>query len=243
MKKNKEKERELIYSTGEPYDSWIGVGLRNFVRKNGLEASDSDVIWSYFLWLMKSVGLNGPDKNQEYRKLETDDKTYFMLAIKLFRTEFKPVVFDDRNRIKDAKLLREDFALSCSRFQNYSAIDLPGASFLEVMIALCQKFDTRFMMKVDDPVERWHEWFWLMLKNVDLDDFCDSKFNYDFDFNIETGDNPDILIDSILKIINDRTYKENGKGGFFPLKNPKNDQRKVELWYQMNAYFLENLID
>jgi hypothetical protein len=33
-----------------------------------------------------------------------------------------------------------------------------------------------------------------------------------------------------------RTYEPNGVGGFFPLENPNEDQREVELWYQMSAY-------
>jgi hypothetical protein len=28
-------------------------------------------------------------------------------------------------------------------------------------------------------------------------------------------------------------------GGFFPLTHPNDDQRKVEIWYQMNAYLDE----
>ena len=37
-----------------------------------------------------------------------------------------------------------------------------------------------------------------------------------------------------------REYSDNGHGGLFPLKNPKKDQRKVEIWYQMTEYINEN---
>jgi hypothetical protein len=36
-----------------------------------------------------------------------------------------------------------------------------------------------------------------------------------------------------------RNYESNGHGGFFPLEDPDEDQRRVELWYQLNAYLNE----
>ena len=44
----------------------------------------------------------------------------------------------------------------------------------------------------------------------------------------------------ILNKIIDRGYSRRGVGGLFPLKYSKNDQRKVELWYQMHSYLIEN---
>lgn len=43
-----------------------------------------------------------------------------------------------------------------------------------------------------------------------------------------------------LVMFKTRTYGPDGFGGLFPLKNPTKDQRKVEIWYQMMAYILEN---
>ena len=226
-----------LFSDGKPYRSYIEGSLKTFERKSAEEAKPEDIIWAYFLWLVKQVGLNGPDKNQEWRKKETDDQTYFMLADILFRTEFKPKIDNDKNRVEDAKIIREDFALLCSRYRNYAAIDSPGVSFLEVMIALCHKFDSDVMM-TEDGKDRAKDWFWLMLKNAGLDEYVDSKFS-----NMDDEDNPYIICESILKIINDREYGEDGKGGFFPLKHPKTNQKNREIWYQMHEYFLENLID
>ncbi len=47
-------------------------------------------------------------------------------------------------------------------------------------------------------------------------------------------------IDDILERLIWRQYQEDGQGGFFPLAWPEQDQREVELWYQMNAYLAEN---
>lgn len=44
---------------------------------------------------------------------------------------------------------------------------------------------------------------------------------------------------SAMNRLNNRTYEYNGNGGLFPLRNPPSDQRKTEIWYQMNAYILE----
>ena len=47
-------------------------------------------------------------------------------------------------------------------------------------------------------------------------------------------------IDDILDRWIERKFSRNGKGSPFPLKKPKKDQRKVELWYQMQGYICEN---
>jgi hypothetical protein len=83
--------------------------------------------------------------------------------------------------------------------------------------------------QIDDL--RMVDWFWMMLGNAELDGFTDEAFY---------ALRGHILVDKILNRILDRTYKRDGIGGLFPLKHPKKDQRRVELWYQMNAYLVEN---
>lgn len=46
-------------------------------------------------------------------------------------------------------------------------------------------------------------------------------------------------IDDILQQVIFRTYTASGIGGLFPLKSPRDDQRRVELWYQLCSYLLE----
>jgi hypothetical protein len=46
-------------------------------------------------------------------------------------------------------------------------------------------------------------------------------------------------IDDILDSVIWRTYSPDGRGGFFPLNQPQEDQRKIEIWYQMNKYVIE----
>lgn len=50
-------------------------------------------------------------------------------------------------------------------------------------------------------------------------------------------------IDEKLVTFMERRYNNDGSGGgLFPLRGPDRNQRRVELWYQMNAYILENSI-
>jgi hypothetical protein len=37
-----------------------------------------------------------------------------------------------------------------------------------------------------------------------------------------------------------RNYKRDGTGGMFPLIRPEYNQKKVEIWYQLNAYVMQN---
>jgi hypothetical protein len=76
--------------------------------------------------------------------------------------------------------------------------------------------------------DRAQDWFWEFLENLDLSGFDDSE-------EIDPADVAEILDRFIW-----RTYNRNGEGGIFPLKNPRSDQRDVELWYQLAAYIREN---
>ncbi len=72
-------------------------------------------------------------------------------------------------------------------------------------------------------------WFWHLIETVDLQQYNDHNYN-----NKSQRD-----IDEILDRIIWRTYKPDGRGGLFPLRNPIHDQREVELWYQLSAYLIE----
>jgi hypothetical protein len=66
-----------------------------------------------------------------------------------------------------------------------------------------------------------------MIKNLGLDQF-DDQIPYDWED-----------VDEALSALIYRTYDRDGTGGLFPLTHPEEDQRKVEIWYQLNAYLLE----
>jgi hypothetical protein len=67
-----------------------------------------------------------------------------------------------------------------------------------------------------------------LMENLDLE-----RYNDNTPFS-------DAAIDELLDRVIWRTYRRNGAGGLFPLKRTREDQRQVEIWYQLCAYLLED---
>jgi len=166
----------------------------------------------YLVWLVSQFS------NPTSRNL---DRRYLDLSRKLYRTEFVWFVPNDDSRLNDGRDLRREFMLDAGII-NYDQewMDL-GCSFLELMVALSR----RLSFQIDGKPNRC---FLLLLENIGLADFTDA---HPFD-----EDEIEEITDRVIY----RTYSYDGSGGFFPLKNAREDQRKVELWYQMSAYIIEN---
>jgi hypothetical protein len=165
----------------------------------------------YFNWLCAKV--------VDVRKT-LPSQTYWELLKLLHTTEFVWIVSRDDNRIADGKQLREEFLL-----YGYIPDDpdwrlYPGCSVLEMLIAYARR--TEFL--ADYTGLSVQDWFWEFLHNLGLD-MCDDGSDFD----------PQGVAD-ILDVFIWRTYPENGVGGLFPLKHPKQDQRKIEIWYQFFDY-------
>lgn len=96
-----------------------------------------------------------------------------------------------------------------------------GCSFLEMMIALSR----RLAFEEEGQPSRW---FWHLIENLGID-VTDAYYNIE----IERAVND--RLDTVIY----RTYDSTGMGGLFPLENPRQDQREVEIWYQLQAYLLE----
>jgi hypothetical protein len=86
-------------------------------------------------------------------------------------------------------------------------------------------------MEDQDDDMKMCDWFWKMLENIGLNGCTDETYLDDWN---------DRYVDQILEKIIERGYGRDGKGGLFPLKRARKDQRKVELWYQMSNYLVEN---
>jgi hypothetical protein len=149
------------------------------------------------------------------------DKYWVLLRI-LFKKEFLWLIPKDDNRAKDGKDLREEFLVSEGiELDDPDWVHL-GCSMLEMLIALSRRlgFETD-----SDPAP----WFWTLMRNVDLERYNDAaEIRHD-------------RIHEILDTVIWRLYHPSGDGGLFPLKKPHQDQREVELWYQLQAYLLERL--
>lgn len=102
-----------------------------------------------------------------------------------------------------------------------------NCSVLEMLIGLANRMngDVNFN---DGKLKKIFENFWELLENLGLKDCDDVVYDHE-------------KVDVILNILLNREYESSGKGGLFPLKNAQKDQKKVEIWYQMQAYFNEKL--
>lgn len=169
----------------------------------------------YFQWL---YGLVADPTIQE------ENLTYWNVLRVLFEKEYAWVdsVVNDENRIHDGKALRIEFIES----QGWTVASVDpnwielGCSMLEVMVGLAHRLE---FLADGTP----HYWFWVLMANIGLAGFNDKRrLRRDY-------------VEDILDRIIFRNYQPTGLGGFFPLQNPREDQRDIELWAQMNEYVQE----
>ena len=150
------------------------------------------------------------------------NKRYLSLLKILFETNFKWIVERDVNREMDGLHLRELYSIETG-----NQIDSTNpCNVLEMLIALCIRMDKDVIG--DDNNLYLQEWFERLLNNLGLQDFINGNI-----------DNSEVR--QILQKWMDREYSEDGNGGLFPLLKPNCDQRKVEIWVQMNSYIIENV--
>lgn len=140
------------------------------------------------------------------------DRSYLQLFKELAEKEFVWLIPNDDNRLADGLELRHEF---------YERAPGEGVSVLEVLIGLSR----RLAFVAEGEAENWA---WRLIQNLEIDKCWDP---------ISARKLRD-LYDKLDALIW-RTYHSDGQGGFFPLAWPEEDQRKVELWYQLNAYVEE----
>lgn len=164
----------------------------------------------YFNYLVELVG------GSSYGR-----KTYLTLLKRLFEHEYIWVVPNDDNRTEDGRDLRHEFAEQLNDFELNSTWFESECSMLELIIGLSR----RLAFEAEGEPR---DWFWVLLKNLSLTRYSDNWRRF-----------PERKVEDILNQVIWRTYEPDGSGGLFPLSNPNEDQRKVELWYQLCAYVLE----
>lgn len=145
--------------------------------------------------------------------IDLDMRDYGYLKFALAQKDFYSILPEDERRESDGRALREDYG---------EEVD-GTCSVLEMLVALAIRMADEIVPEIGNA----GYFFWLMVKNLGLDDMDDAEFNPE-----ETH----YILDRFLE----RGYEPNGYGGLFPLEHPKKDQRNVEIWYQMQAYVIEN---
>lgn len=165
----------------------------------------------YLTWLYRQFGSV---------KTTNPTRSYWTLARQLFTKQFIWIVPNDDNRVEEGRYLRYEFMHDSDIDWIDDAWMQLECSFLEMLVAL-----TRRLSFEDGRDPR--EWMRILLDNIGLLQFNDAS-EYDHQY-----------VDEVLDRVIWRTYAPDGTGGLFPLHYAKEDQRDVELWYQMCAYLLE----
>ena len=170
----------------------------------------------YLNWLYANIGSV---------KARNPERTHWSLARQLYKTEFVWLIPNDDNRVEDGRDLRYEFIEQYGIRPDTEWMSL-GCSMLEMLIALSRRLSFE---AEGEP----REWFWQLLENLDLAHHTDAHCSL----------SPRLCEERITETVNDviwRTYLPNGHGGLFPLEEAEEDQRDVELWYQLCAYVLEH---
>lgn len=178
------------------------------------------------------------DFSNAYRNwLETsmDAQGYSILFDLLHDTKFEwsRKIPRDSDRAEDGRYLR-------LRFANEAGLDIWDdwlddtwpCSFLEFLVALAYSIDDKMMYDPEKP-DQAAEWFWEMLSNMGI-------AKYDDQLMLQQGMLAWYIVSETVGKVMGRRYDYNGNGGLFPLRKPAMDQRDVEIWYQANAYMIEN---
>jgi hypothetical protein len=175
----------------------------------------------YFVWLYGLVA--SPD-------IMDPELSYWRLLKQLYEKQFVWFVSRDDNRTEDGKELRLEFLRQeglHKRDVDPGWIEI-GCSFLELMIAMSGRLQFEI-----DPDSSLAYWFWeVLMENIGLRHCNDAIYAAD----LEHCD-----VDEVLNRVIFRQYEPDGTGGFFPLQHPDQDQRGVELWYQLSAYAIERM--
>lgn len=167
----------------------------------------------YFNWLYSKVAAVD---------IPTPSLTYWTLFQTLHSIEFVWLVVGDDNRAEDGLEIRHEFLVQVDAPTNLPEMSI-GCSVLEMLIALARR--AAFNTEIPE-----RDWFWIFTENLGIADLCDAKRN--------VGRKAYDAVDRFIW----RSYSPNGEGGLFPLRNPREDQRKVEIWYQFHEWIAEREI-
>ena len=169
----------------------------------------------YFDWLCLVVGLNG--RHQDYGELLSC----------LHEQTFMPKLHMDANRGGDGLQLRVDFQKEHGPWG--SSTNRGPCSFLEFLIGLARRMS--FLMYGEGCHHHTEFYFWELVGNLGLDKCTDGKWY---------AMNGEFFVEDAVNRVNGRMFSRDGSGGLFPLRRFDRDQRSVEIWYQMQAWLMEN---
>lgn len=174
---------------------------------------DEELDRRYLTWLCNQVA---------EVKRRPKARTHLNLMHQLHTTIFVAFVPHDENRIADARQLRYEYLAEHEEEQGDPDWMRAPCSMLELLIVLSRLL----AFEMDDRADVW---FWHLIEVLELEGFNDRVYD----------EHAQEQIEEVLDRVIWRTYDPDGYGGLFPLRNPVEDQRDVELWYQLSAYLIE----
>ena len=124
----------------------------------------------------------------------------------------------DENREIDGYDLRYRFAHENDILNIDDHLTNP-CSMLEMMVALADRCETHIMHD-DELGDRTHIWFFYMIENMGLRYMTNDQID------------EEVVYDTVNRVL-DRDYGPHGEGGLFTVRNPREDLRDTEIWYQM----------
>ena len=150
-------------------------------------------------------------------------KTHIKLLQQLYESEAEALIPWDENRLDGGIAIRNEF-----RPGGYSSLAemtwlTKPCTFLELTIVLSRTL-------ADEMNWTTKYAFWTLLRNIGVADISDIEYDSQMRSHIH----------QVVNKINARSYDYYGRGGFFPLRNAKQNQQLVQLWDQLNAWVIEN---
>lgn len=153
---------------------------------------------------------------------------YDKLLEHLHRIEFYSLVPNDDNRGVDGEQLRTIFIDEVGP-QGSTSLPTGPCTVLEMLVGVAYRLEFELLGgRYERPAS---DWFWVLIENLELE-WCDNVLY----------PRPDSVneVDERVKNLLERNYGTDGRGGLFPLKRAQKDQRRIEIWYQMSVWIIEN---
>lgn len=171
------------------------------------------ILDNYFEWLCYTV--TGDINDTKYRKLlNLLHNTPFIFSIEL-----------DDNRAYDGVNLRWYYVNDGGDEKIMQWTET--CTVLEMLIGLSMNIEN--IMENPDEDTCVGNWFWMMIKNLDLLTMTDVKFD-----KIEALDK--------INIFMNREYEPDGTGNIIRIEGSPDDLREVEIWNQM-CWYLNSIIE
>lgn len=154
------------------------------------------------------------------RDLAGGDKliNHSLLVKQLDTIPFEWIFALDGNRAAGGEALRSTYA-------DENSIDIDDVrsgpcTVLEMLISLANHMTDQLAGGIDI-------WFWKLIENLHLNKYDDDDYD-------------PRAVEFIVMSWLHRSYKSNGEGSLFPLKEYRGDCRNLDIWSQMNAWINEN---